>query len=345
MSVKLRLLASFILLVCINIQGYTQEAPTREQLLQLMYQARQAQHEGDLQKEEALYKKIINLSPRYAEPYQRLGDIYRDDSLNLKSQKKAFMLYKFYAKLGGKNAYTDNFTASMDQVQRQIALLQPHKQPNLNTVNMPVAVVNLPKTTVAAVDKTPKVVAVTKLPEVKTPVMEAPKPIIVAAPISSDFNGRWVSTIKDASGREAWILDLQREHNEVSIAIHERSAVRASTLFAPVDTMKIHGIVQDSTRLAFQFDITGAQEAEKKHKKEEDNLFSTVGSVLENTLGIDMMDMNPFSAEEKQEHPQNLLYRYTFRLNLNGDLMKGELHTIVSSVDAPDVSIVDNQQA
>ena len=74
----MRLLNRFIFLLAMCLCGgciYGQ-APTKEQLLKLFFQAHKALSENNQEEAVRAYKQILRLSPGLPDPYLQLGDIY-----------------------------------------------------------------------------------------------------------------------------------------------------------------------------------------------------------------------------------------------------------------------------
>lgn len=80
----------FILLLAICLCGgciYGQ-APTKEQLLKLFFQAHKALNESNQTEAIQIYKQILKVSPGLPDPYLQLGDIYASMTTNKEALEK-----------------------------------------------------------------------------------------------------------------------------------------------------------------------------------------------------------------------------------------------------------------
>ena len=345
MILKNRFIAFVIIILFANVQMFSQQVVTREHLLKLFYEAKQAQKVNDLKKEEAVYKQILRLSPRLPEPYMRLGEIYKADKNNLKSQKKALLSYSILFKLKVGTSDTLEIARKMEEVQHQVSLLQQSEllaefKEKGDIKKQKVVIPNVSRRIVTDIQLTQEVKPVEVTLDVsKNTKREAVKEKIIHKDIKNiPISGRWVSAAKGANAREAWILDIQQVKKEVTVTINDRSAIKSTTLFESVPDTVIYGSLNDN-KLLIDFTVPGSSKIE-----EEKGLIGTVSNMLENTLGFDMLDWNLFSETKKKKKDRELLFNYIFDLEVSSNSMEGNIRTVVREKSQPEIVVLDNIQ-
>lgn len=398
---KEKYIISIFLLLCMNVQIFSQKLVTREQLLRLFYQAQQAQRKGEKEEEATAYKKIITLSPRLPEPYLRLGDILKSDIKNLKSQKKALLAYGLYMKLNPGVSDSVMVSNKIEEVKLQISrleeeipkpilvstsegqvtqdniiqkrkseVLQDRKKvdglksqsQNTNVSPEKSKIVEHKKSTIeqktSATDN--KLQEDSKIEsEVKEEtIVKSEKDIVDEKNLEDDsckkeemhnqlsdssfknvmqkFTGRWVSDSKGINAREAWIMDIKELGEDVLFSLSDQSAIKSTSLFNGFTDLGIKGKIE-GTKLILDFSVSGSQP-----NKDEGSLMGTVGALLENTFGLDVLDFGMFSENKSKD--RELIYTYIFKLDMAANCMKGNLRTLVKDKADTEVVILDNLQ-
>lgn len=325
-----------LLLVLATSVGINAQQPTREQLLKLFYQARQAQRAGETDEAVALYKQIIRLSPRLPDTYIALGDIYKADTSNIHSQEMATTLYGFYIQLKPDASDLENVRIRQKEASHQLEKLKQRAQ--ITQLESP--------TEIASEISTPTIES--KIAQVESEHVAQPKPVEIKPSINTDtqtkaeatfaipgnLTGRYASTTKAENGREAWILDIKDVNGELWISINAKSAVKETELFEAMTSMDIPGRIENG-KLKFDFTIHNVYEEGK-------GVMGSIGDFLGNMLGVDVFEWNLFA---KNKETRNLAYNYAFELSLESYSLKGFIQTSVRDEAAPETLLSNNTQA
>lgn len=112
----------FILLLAICLCGgciYGQ-APTKEQLLKLFFQAHKALNESNQTEAIQIYKQILKVSPGLPDPYLQLGDIYASMTTNKEALEKACMCYANYLRLRPEATNAEELKTTISKLTYQI---------------------------------------------------------------------------------------------------------------------------------------------------------------------------------------------------------------------------------
>lgn len=320
----------YVLLLLASCLELLAQQATREQLLKLFYQAQQARQAGEEQEAATLYKEIISLAPRLPDPYQQLGDIYKADTENVRSQEKAVALYGFYLQLKPEATDSAEVRIKMNEAKQQLVLLEQH---SLKEETIPVMV---PPESIAE----EKVAELEPIIIPKQEVIPSKEEKVVTEPVKSDLvqnlTGRWVSTAKAPNGREAWILDIKDVNGEYWISINSKSAIKNTSLFEAMTNMDIQGKLENS-KLIFSFTVSSVYDVKKGT-----NVMGSVGDFLGNMLGVDVFEWKLFANSKKDN--RDLAYEYVFDLTLEPYSMKGHIQTLVRDKADPQTLITNNTQ-
>lgn len=324
------------LFVCLSICcALSAQQVTREQLLKLFYNAQQARQTGNVEEAKTLYKQIINLQPRLPEPYLHLGDLYRADTTDLRSQEKAVALYGFYLQLKPEATDYETVNTRKKEIERRLTSQEQYaaaeQQPQTKKKEVAVAQV-----TVTPVEPQP---AIAPEPEVK-PVYKEKRDLsskVNSRPVKN-LTGRWVSTSKAMDGREAWILDIKEAEGEYWISINNKSAVKNTELFDAMTNLDIPGRWEND-RFIFNFTVSEVYDPDKKGS----NIIGSVGDFLGNVLGVDVFEWKLFANNKKKNH--NLVYEYAFDLECEPYSLKGYIHTAVRDKSDTTKLVTNNTQA
>ena len=335
-----KILVGALALLCGSVQIYSQQVVTREQLLKLFYQAKQAHVKNDSAKEIAAYKQLILLSPRLPEPYLRLGDLLKNDNTSLKSQKKALTAYGLFLKLGPEESDSILVSQKMREVELTISRLNGTDKKMLAVVPAPVvSKIDIPQgksmVPLKHLDIPEPVVDIMDTLQSQPVEQKQPEVQLTASEQVHHLTGRWVSGSTGKNAREAWILDIVDLGDHLSCSLNNRSAIKSTSLFQNFAGKESPGRTEGQ-KVIFDFSVVGQQ------PEKEEGLMESVGSMLEGALGLNMMDFSMFDA--KKEKNRELLYNYTFELTMGDDFMKGSLRTIVNDKANPDLIVVDNVQ-
>ncbi len=313
--------------------GGSAQQVTREQILMLFYKARQAQQAGDKQEAMTFYKEIINLQPRLPEPYQQLGDLYRTETDNVRSQERAAALYGFYLQLKPEATDYEVVKQKKEETERLLAELEQREV----ATRAPVVIAEQEE---SLAQKPPIVVqekAVAEpMPEAVKPVRKEKTSPSHRVSIDKNLTGRWVSTSKAENGREAWILDVKEVNGEFWITINNKSAVKSTPLFDAMTDLDIQGQMTGG-QLKFHFAVSEPYDPDKK------DVMGTVGDFLGNLLNVDVYEWKLFSNRKKRN--RSLRYEYAFELALEPYSLKGYIHTKVRDQADTAVVITNNTQA
>ena len=96
------------------------QAPTKEQLLKLFFQAHKALGENNQEEAIQAYKQILKLSPGLPDPYLQLGDIYATMTTDKEALEKACMCYANYLRLRPEASNADELKSTISDLTNQI---------------------------------------------------------------------------------------------------------------------------------------------------------------------------------------------------------------------------------
>ena len=89
----------FLLLITCPIFSYSQQ-PTRNQLFTLYYEANLAANSGNIDSAITKYQEIINLTPRYSDPYLKAAQLCEEHiDKDPKWLETAIVMYRLYLNL------------------------------------------------------------------------------------------------------------------------------------------------------------------------------------------------------------------------------------------------------
>ena len=303
-----------LLLVLATSVGINAQQPTREQLLKLFYQARQAQRAGETGEAVALYKQIIRLSPRLPDTYIALGDIYKADTSNIHSQEMATTLYGFYIQLKPDASDLENVRIRQKEASHQLEKLKQRAQ--ITQLESP--------TEIASEISTPTIES--KITQVESEHVAQPKPVEIKPSINTDtqtkaeatfaipgnLTGRYASTTKAENGREAWILDIKDVNGELWISINAKSAVKETELFEAMTSMDIPGRIENG-KLKFLYisALHALGEDEKAYRLLEENGGLVMEDIRESEDSVACLWAE--LSESVNKKSSGIPYRYDFK--------------------------------
>ena len=261
MKAKLFLLG----LILFPLFSFSQQ-PTRNELLRLYYQANLAANNGQIDSAIVKYQTIINLVPRYADPYLKVAQLcekHADE--NTEWLGTAITMYRLYLNLELDDTKSAEATIHLRALEDKMAV--PHFDEELanNQGSMEdyAPGISEPDKIVEPLPAIPETAQTTTSPtiqpqteEVLPQTEDAYKHILLesAAKVSENalfinpytieiipentlashelkqpdlekLCGRWVSLSRMSDGREAWIIDIEKQPTELRITLNPNSGI------------------------------------------------------------------------------------------------------------------------
>lgn len=339
----MRIMKRFIFLLALCLCGgciYGQ-APTKEQLLKLFFQAHKALGENNQEEAIQAYKQILKLSPGLPDPYLQLGDIYATMTTDKEALEKACMCYANYLRLRPEASNADELKSTISDLTNQIKTLTV-EQPDLALTTPSVEVPTIQGSDkVPEVDKTkpevvsaPPVVAVVPVVPADSVVSSSPAESVPSS-IQQAIMGRWVSDKLGNDGREMWIFDLNAENGDIWATLSPDSWAKENKEFAPFINAKVKCFIEgEDLVLKFQ-----SQEQESDHRKKEGDFSKLMDEMFD-------VDWNDFLTSDK--HPEEAVITdsvantsdslavkpvrirsYEFRIKYDGFKLAGNMYSKV----------------
>lgn len=327
----------FILLLAICLCGgciYGQ-APTKEQLLKLFFQAHKALNESNQTEAIQIYKQILKVSPGLPDPYLQLGDIYASMTTNKEALEKACMCYANYLRLRPEATNAEELKTTISKLTYQIKGMSG-KQPDMALTTPVVTVPVLSgNAEVPKVDKTKP----DMIPVVLSGGIETADSTLLSSAIKEDIpisiqreiTGRWVSDKLGNNGREMWIFDIESEKNQLWITLNANSYASENKDYASLIGMKVQGFAEGD-EICFDFQVQKQNEERKK--------FSDFTQIVDDIFNVDWSNL--LSADEKAEEvlvtdsatladtltvQPVRFYSYEFRIKFDGFKLSGNMHS------------------
>lgn len=242
------------------------QQPTRNELLRLYYQANLAANNGQIDSAIVKYQTIINLVPRYADPYLKVAQLcekHADE--NTEWLGTAITMYRLYLNLELDDTKSAEATIHLRALEDKMAV--PHFDEELanNQGSMEdyAPGISEPDKIVEPLPAIPETAQTTTSPtiqpqteEVLPQTEDAYKHILLesAAKVSENalfinpytieiipentlashelkqpdlekLCGRWVSLSRMSDGREAWIIDIEKQPTELRITLNPNSGI------------------------------------------------------------------------------------------------------------------------
>lgn len=327
----------FILLLAICLCGgciYGQ-APTKEQLLKLFFQAHKALNESNQTEAIQIYKQILKVSPGLPDPYLQLGDIYASMTTNKEALEKACMCYANYLRLRPEATNAEELKTTISKLTYQINGMSG-KQPDMALTTPVVTVPVLSgNAEVPKVDKTkPDMIPVVLSGGIETAdstVLSSAIKEDIPISIQREITGRWVSDKLGNNGREMWIFDIESEKNQLWITLNANSYASENKDYASLIGMKVQGFAEGD-EICFDFQVQKQNEERKK--------FSDFTRIVDDIFNVDWSNL--LSADEKAEEvlvtdsatladtltvQPVRFYSYEFRIKFDGFKLSGNMHS------------------
>ncbi len=336
----MRLLNRFIFLLAMCLCGgciYGQ-APTKEQLLKLFFQAHKALSENNQEEAVRAYKQILRLSPGLPDPYLQLGDIYATMTTDKEALEKACMCYANYLRLRPEASNAEELKSTISDLTYQIKSMTV-QQPDLAMTTPDVAAPVMQSTVeVPAVDKTQA--DAVSLPPIKS---DAPVDSVVVSPlikgdipadIRQELIGRWVSDKLGNNGREMWILDINAENNDVWATLSADSWIKENKEYAPLINMKAQCFIEGDD-ICFYFQVPEQDESRKNN-----GVIADFTQIVDDMFDVDwsnLLTAEDLPQEVKTDSTALLsdsvaikpirLRSYEFRIKFDGFKLSGNIHS------------------
>lgn len=287
----------FILLLAICLCGgciYGQ-APTKEQLLKLFFQAHKALNDSNRTEAIQIYKQILKVSPGLPDPYLQLGDIYASMTTDREALEKACMCYANYLRLRPEAANAEELKATISKLTYQIKGMtgeQPNMALTTPIVSVPVlnGNVEVPEVDKTKSDMIPVVSSVELIGKVDSTVLSPVAKEDIPVSVQREIAGRWVSDKLGNDGREMWILDIESEQNQLWVTVNANSYASENKEYASLIGMKVKGFAKGD-EICFNFQIQKQNEGRKNSK------LSDFTQIVDDIFNVDWSNL--LSADEK----------------------------------------------
>lgn len=328
----------FILLLAICLCGgciYGQ-APTKEQLLKLFFQAHKALNDSNRTEAIQIYKQILKVSPGLPDPYLQLGDIYASMTTDREALEKACMCYANYLRLRPEAANAEELKATISKLTYQIKGMtgeQPNMALTTPIVSVPVlnGNVEVPEVDKTKSDMIPVVSSVEFIGKVDSTVFSPVAKEDIPVSVQREIAGRWVSDKLGNDGREMWILDIESEQNQLWVTVNANSYASENKEYASLIGMKVKGFAKGD-EICFNFQIQKQNEGRKNSK------LSDFTQIVDDIFNVDWSNL--LSADEKVDEvlvtdsvtltdtmtvQPVRFYSYEFRIKFDGFKLAGNM--------------------
>ena len=301
---KRLLVFSSFLLVTMAVQS---QQVTKDQLLNLFFQANTALNNNQTEAAVEFYNKILKLSPNLPEPYLQLGDIYSTMGTDAASLEKACKYYAKYLELNKDAKDADllrnkisELTAKVVQLNNPVQLVAVNEQ--LELADNPPLVVN-PDSHKEVLAELP--VENVEKEEVKPELNDSIEIISDTIPavlpsndnginlVADSLIGKWASAEIGIDGREMWIFEVRKSDNQYYILLNDSSCVlRSKSNLKDVFANGMQILVEGNELV-----VNYKKEQEKSKEKIGNVKKDGFGEVLGGLLNVDLK-LDLFNEEE-----------------------------------------------
>ena len=301
---KRLLIFSSFLLVTMAVQS---QQVTKDQLLNLFYQANTALNNNQTEAAVEFYNKILKLSPNLPEPYLQLGNIYSTMGTDAASLEKACKYYAKYLELNKDAKDADllrnkisELTAKVEQLNNPGQLVAVNEQ--LELADNPPLVVNPDS---HKEELTELLVENVKKEEVKSDLNDSIEIISDTIPavlpsndsginlMTDSLIGKWTSAEIGIDGREMWIFEIKKSDNQYFILLNDSSYVlRSKSNLKDVFANGMQIFIEGNELV-----VNYKKEQEKSKEKIGNLTKDGFGEVLGGLLNVDLK-LDLFNEEE-----------------------------------------------
>lgn len=329
----------FILLLTICLSGVCiyGQAPTKEKLLKLFYQANKALNDNNRTEAIQIYKQILKVSPGLPDSYLQLGDIYASMTTDREALEKACMCYANYLRLRPEATNAEELKTTISKLTYQIkGMTKEQLDMALTTPKVTVPVLNgtveVPKVDKTKSDIIPIAPSAELIEKVDSTILSPTIKEDIPVSVQREITGRWVSDRLGNNGREMWIFDIESEKNQLWITLNANSYAGENNEYASLIGMKTQGFAEGD-EICFNFQI------QKQNEGRRDNELSDFTQIVDDIFNVDWSNL--LSADETEEvsvtDPVILadtstvqpprFYSYEFRMKFDGFKLAGNMHS------------------
>lgn len=226
------------------------QQPTRNELLMLYYQANLAANNGQIDSALVKYQTIINLVPRYADPYLKAAQLcekYADT--DPKWLETAIAMYRLYLNLELDDTRSAQATLHLRALEDKLSI--PHFDeeltnnqgamedyaPGIETPDLTLTPTPTPPAVQQPVENSHEGLLAESLAKAtENQLFINPYTIEIVPGNTSNSHaldqpdlkklcGRWVSLSRMSDGREAWIIDIEEQQGELRVTLCPNSGI------------------------------------------------------------------------------------------------------------------------